>query len=83
MLDLLAGVFHEKLELLVPHRRPVAAGMAGGVLLAAPEGLRADLDPAVRVALPGEAPHRQVPGLQQGDLYACNPSGTGGMPAAC
>ena len=65
---LLTGVLHKKLELLVPHGRPVAARVAGGILLSAPEGLRSHLDAAVGVALPGEAPHRQIAGLQQGHL---------------
>ena len=65
---LLAGVFHKELKLLVPHRCTVAPCMAGVIILAAPEGLRAHFNAAVRIGLPGETPDWQIPGLQQGHL---------------
>ena len=68
-----AGIFHKELELLVPDRCSVAARVAGGIFLAASERLRAQPEPAVGVALPGEAPHRQIPGFQQCHLHSAAP----------
>ena len=64
-----AGIFNKELELLVPDRCSVAARVAGGIFLAASERLRAHLNAAVWIGLPGETPHRQISGLQQCHLH--------------
>ena len=68
-----AGIFDKELEFLVPHRCSVAARMAGGIFLAASERLRAHLNAAVWIGLPGETPHRQIPGFQQCHLHSAAP----------
>lgn len=65
LLHLVHRVFHQELELLVPDWGPMAAGMACGILPAAAHSLGAQDEAAIRVALPGETPDRQVSGLQE------------------
>lgn len=63
--DLCGMVCDKEMELLIPNRGFVAAPVAGGSILAAAHHLRAQAQPAVGVALPGEPPHRQVACLHQ------------------
>lgn len=71
--DLLCGVGDQKVELLVPEGRFVAALAAGGILPAAAHDLGAQAQAAVGVALPGEPPHPQVARLYQVHLcQQCN-----------